>query len=69
MDPPTTATTRFIALDVHRPSVTVAAVDAQPTVVLRPRRIAMDGVTRWSREHLGPTDAVVVEATANAWHL
>jgi transposase len=69
MDPPTTATTRFIALDVHRPSVTVAAVDAQQTVVLRPRRMAMDGVTRWSREHLGPTDAVVVEATANAWHL
>ena len=34
MDPPTATPTRFVALDVHRHSLTIAAVDARQTVVL-----------------------------------
>ena len=69
MDPPTDVATRFVALDVARSSVMVAAVDARQQVVLKPRRVAVDELERWSREHLTGTDAVVLEATANAWHL
>ncbi len=69
MDPPADAATRFVALDVARDSVMVAAVDARQQVVLKPRRVAVDELERWSREHLTGTDAVVLEATANAWHL
>ncbi len=69
MDPPANAATRFVALDVARNSVMVAAVDARQQVVLKPRRVAVDELERWSREHLTGTDAVVLEATANAWHL
>jgi transposase len=69
MDPPTEVATRFVALDVHRHSVTVAAVDARQAVVLKPRRLAMADFARWCRQHLTPDDAVVLEATTNAWHL
>lgn len=69
MDPPTTPPRRFVALDVHRHSVTVAAVDAHQAVVLKPRRVAMPDFARWCRQHLTPADEVVLEATTNAWHL
>ncbi len=69
MDPPTASPGRFVALDVHRQSVTVAAVDAHQIVVLKPRRVAMADFTRWCQQHLTPADAVVLEATTNAWHL
>jgi transposase len=69
MDPPTPVATRFVALDVHRHSITVAAVDARQTVVLKPRRLALPDFARWCRQQLTPADAVVLEATTNAWHL
>jgi hypothetical protein len=34
----------LVALDVHRNSITVAAVDAQQAIVLRPQRV---GVTEF----------------------
>src|SRR5260221_13898857 len=32
-----------------------------------PRRLALDRFAQWGAEHLAPTDAVVLEATTNAW--
>ena len=61
--------TRFVALDVHKHDVMVGAVAARQTMVLPPRRVPLVAFPDWAQEHLGPTDAVVLEATANAWHL
>ncbi len=61
--------TRFVGLDVHKRSVTVGAVDAQQNVLLRPRRLSWPEFELWQKQHLQPTDAVVLEATTNAWHL
>ena len=61
--------TRFVGLDVHKRSVMVGAVDAQQQVVLRPFRLSWDQFEIWRRQHLQTTDAVVLEATTNAWHL
>ena len=58
---------RFVGLDVHRQSLTVAAVDKEQQVVLRPRRFALAEFLDWAKGHLTPTDAVVLEATTNAW--
>ncbi len=59
---------RFIGLDVHKRSVTVAAVDAQQTVVLRPRRFSLATFEDWAHKHLLATDVVALEATTNAWY-
>lgn len=61
--------TRFVGLDVHKRSVMVGAVDAHQQVVLRPYRLSWDELALWQQRHLHPTDAVVLEATTNAWHL
>src|SRR5258706_5582153 len=58
---------RFVGLDVHREYVVVAAVAADQQLVLPPRRLALDRFAQWGAEHLAPTDAVVLEATTNAW--
>lgn len=60
---------RFVALDVHKRYAVAAASDAEQRVVLKPHRIALDDIVAWARRHLQPTDAVVLEATANAWTL
>jgi transposase len=60
---------RFVALDVHKQYVVVGAIDAQQRVVLSPKRMSFDQFEEWSPTHLHPTDAVVLEATTNAWYL
>jgi len=60
---------RFIGLDVHKAYVVAAAVDAQQSVLLQPRRIAIDDLPDWLEGHLGPGDAVVLEACGMAWAL
>lgn len=60
---------RFVALDVHKQYVVVGAVNAGQQIVLSPRRVDLDDFLFWSQQHLRPTDAVVLEATTNAWHL
>jgi hypothetical protein len=47
----------------------VGAVDVQQHVVLAPRRFSFEAFDEWARVHLTHTDAVVLEATANAWLL
>lgn len=58
---------RFVALDVHKQYVMVAAVDHQQQIVLQPRRVNLDRFDGWIAEHLNKTDTVVLEATTNAW--
>ena len=63
------AVTRFVGLDVHKRSVMVGAVDAHQQIVLRPFRLSWSEFETWQQQHLHATDAVVLEATTNAWHL
>jgi transposase len=59
--------TRFVGVDLHKHFV-VAAVDAQQNLLLHPtHRISLDDLPAWAAQHLGPQDAVVLEATGNAW--
>jgi transposase len=60
---------RFVALDVHKHYVMVAAIDAAQQVVLAPRKLSLERFAQWAPEHLQPTDQVVLEATTNAWTL
>lgn len=60
---------RFVAFDVHKSYVLVAALDATLQVVLSPRRVRLDDLPEWARQALRPTDRVVLEATSNAWTL
>jgi transposase len=60
---------RCVALDVQKHYVVAGAVTAQQQVVLAPRRVDLDDLPDWSQRHLRPTDAVVLEATTNTWHL
>lgn len=62
-------TARFVAFDVHKSYVLVAALDATLQVVLPPRRVRLDDLPQWARQALRPTDRVVLEATSNAWTL
>src|SRR5258708_28329960 len=47
----------------------VGAVDAQQHVVLAPRRFSFEAFAEWAPPHLTHADAVVLEATSNAWLL
>ena len=60
---------RYVAMDVHKSYCMVGAVDGQQQVVLQPRKVAMDGLEGWASAHLTRTDAVVFEASVNAWEL
>ena len=47
----------------------VGAVDSQQQVVLSPRRFGFAAFAEWAPIHLTHADAVVLEATSNAWLL
>lgn len=66
---PQTPATRFVALDVHRQYLVVGAVDSQQRVVLSPRRFGFPAFAEWAKVHCTHADAVVLEATSNAWLL
>lgn len=66
-DPALQAWDRFVAIDIHKHYVMVGAIDAQQRMVLQPRRIDLPRFATWAAAHLHPTDAVVIEATTNAW--
>ena len=61
--------TRFVGIDLHKTYVVVGAVDAHQQVVLKPRRLTLAAFEAWATQHLGATDAVVLEATTNTWYL
>lgn len=58
---------RFVAFDVHKSYVLIAALDAELQVVLKPRRVKMEDLATWVTRELRPSDRVVLEATINAW--
>ena len=62
-------TPRFVAFDVHKSSVLVAALDATLQVVLSPRRVRLADLPEWAAQALCPTDRVVLEAKSLAWTL
>src|SRR5260370_28517413 len=47
----------------------VGAVDSQQQVVLSPRRFGFAAFAEWATVHFTHADAVVLEATSNAWLL
>jgi hypothetical protein len=57
---------RYLALDIHKHYV-VGGVDAQQKIILPPRRLDLGEWAVWSEKHLQSTDALVLEATTNAW--
>jgi transposase len=68
MDPPDSPPERFVGLDVPKSYVLLAAVAIHQPIVVAPRRLSFDDFDAWSHKYLQPTDAVVLEATTNAWH-
>lgn len=60
-------TTRFVGLDVHKRQITVAAVNAQQEVVLKPQKVSVADFPTWAKTHLQPSDQIALEATTNAW--
>ena len=69
MNPSSTSipSSRFIVIDLHKHYVVIAGVNAQQQVVLPPRHVEIDQLATWFQQHLLPSDAVVLEATTNAW--
>jgi hypothetical protein len=55
---------RFVAFDVHKAYVMVAALNAQFDIVLSPRRVKMEDLAAWATHWLHSTDRVVLEATS-----
>ena len=64
---PSTPIERFLAVDLHKCYVVVGGGSAQQQVILPPRRMDLSAWPTWARKNLRPTDALVVEATTNAW--
>jgi transposase len=60
---------RFVGLDVHKHYIMAAALDATLKVILSPRKIPLEQFPEWAHREFRVTDAVVLEATTNAWEL
>ncbi len=69
MNSPPESPPRLVGLAVHRHSVVVTAIDREQQLLVKPRRILCAEFAVWSQAHLLPSDAVVLEATSNAWQL
>jgi transposase len=66
---PTVQATRFVGLDLHKDYLVLGAIDAKQKIVMPPRRFALSEFALWQAQHLLATDAIVLEATSNAWTL
>ena len=60
---------RFVAFDVHKSYVMVAAVNFNKDIILKPRRVNFTHFETRIAKNLRPTDETVLEATTNAWHI
>jgi transposase len=47
----------------------IGGLDAHQRVILHPRKLALERWPAWARQHLRATDALLIEATTNAWHI
>ena len=68
-DPLTTGWKRYIAIDLHKHYLMVGGIDGSQRVVLSPRKLDLERWRAWAQDNLTATDAVVIEATTNAWHI
>jgi transposase len=66
-DPPVQGFSRFIAIDIHKHYLMIGGIDAEQQIVLQPRKVELHRWLDWAEANLHPTDAVVLEATTNAW--
>jgi transposase len=66
-DPPFQVWSRYIAIDIHKHYLMIGGIDAHKRIVLQPRKVELHRWREWAQAHLLPTDAVVIEATTNAW--
>jgi hypothetical protein len=66
-DPPIQAWSRYIACDIHKHYLMIAGIDAHKRIVLQPRKVELHRWREWAEANLHPTDALVIEATTNAW--
>jgi transposase len=66
-DPPLQVWTRYIAIDIHKHYLMIGGIDAHKRIVLQPRRVELARWPQWAQANLLSTDAVVIEATTNAW--
>lgn len=62
------AVQRFVACDISTQSIVIAAVDKEQQVVVSPRKMTVDRFTQWAPQNLSKTDALVFEASCDAWH-
>jgi transposase len=60
---------RYLAIDLHKAYVVIGGVNAQQEQVLAPRRMDLAHFEAWLPKNIRKTDAVVLEATTNAWTL
>jgi len=60
---------RYLAIDLHKAYVVIGGVNLQQEPVLSPRRMDLDHFAQWLPKNVHKTDAVVLEATTNAWAL
>jgi transposase len=58
---------RFVAIDIHKSYLMVGAIDIEQRIVLQPRKVELHRFLAWAQATLLPTDALVLEATTNAW--
>jgi transposase len=66
-DPPIQVWTRYIAIDIHKHYLMIGGIDAHKRIMLQPRKVELHRWREWAQANLHPTDAVVIEATTNAW--
>jgi transposase len=60
---------RYIAIDLHKHYLMIGGIDAHQRIVLPLRKLPIEQWLAWAQQHLRSTDAVVIEATTNAWHI
>ena len=65
--PPLQSSPRFVAIDIHKSYLMVGAIDIEQRIVLHPRKVELHRFLAWAQANLLPTDALVLEATTNAW--
>lgn len=58
---------RFVGVDLHKHFAVIGAVNQQQQVVLPPQRVPLEDLVAWGKKYLKATDALVLEASSNAW--
>jgi len=60
---------RYLAVDIHKHYLVVGGVNIRQEIILAPRRVDYEHWEGWMKAHLKSSDAIVIEATTNAWHI